>query len=85
METMPLILKQLLGSEKFLYVALLFMGPLTVMAFLGMVTVEQWRHDAFWSLSLLIGGKTVQGATTAIASAIGSRTENGEAKPGVKP
>ena len=59
---LPLILRQVLGSEKFVYVSLLFMIPLTVFAFMGKVSIDAWRHDALWAVGFLVGGKTIQGA-----------------------
>jgi hypothetical protein len=63
----PLILRQLISSEKFLYVVL-FMLPITVFTALGLMTVDDWRHDALWALGMLISGKTVQGVADRIAA-----------------
>ena len=64
---MPLILRQLLGSEKFLYTAVLFMLPITVFTALGLMTVAEWRNDALWALGILMGGKTIQGVADKIS------------------
>jgi hypothetical protein len=63
---MPSVLKQLFSSEKFLYVLVLFMVPLTVFTAMGKVSIEAWRHDALWALGFLVGGKTIQGAAQSI-------------------
>lgn len=65
---MPQVLKQLLGSEKFLYVVLLWCLPMLVFTCLGKVTITQWREDSLWALGMLLAGKTLQGTAAAIAN-----------------
>lgn len=69
---MPTIFKQIFNSEKFWYVALLFMAPITMFTAMGLMTIVDWRHDALWALSLLIGGKTLQGVADRMGPPRGS-------------
>lgn len=81
---MPLILRQLFASEKFVYVSVLFMIPLTVFTIMGKVSIEEWRHDALWALGFLVGGKTIQGAAEKLSGrtpAPSSRTHREAAEP----
>jgi hypothetical protein len=67
--SVPVILRQLLGSEKFIYVSVLFMLPITIFTMMGLMTIDDWRHDALWALGFLIGGKTIQGVADRIGPA----------------
>lgn len=64
---MPQILRNLLGSEKFMYVLLLWCVPMLVFTLMGKLTIEQWREDSLWALGMLLAGKTVQGTAAALA------------------
>ena len=75
---MPLILKNLLNSEKFIYVLLLWQIPMLVLVWQGRVSVDEWRQDALWALGILIGGKTVQGTAAVIAN---GKSDHKKAKP----
>lgn len=79
---MPLILKQLLSSEKFLYAVLLWQIPMLVFVFMGKVSIEAWREDALWALGILIGGKTVQGTAATIVN--GKQPPTDGAPPKIK-
>lgn len=63
---MPQILSNLLNSEKFIYVALLWMLPITVFAAMGSISIDEWRHDALWGIGILVGGKSLQGGLAAL-------------------
>jgi hypothetical protein len=65
---MPLIWRQVFGSEKFVYTALLFMLPITIFTAMGLMTVADWRHDALWALGMLLSGKTLQGMADRIGA-----------------
>lgn len=73
---MPEILKQLFGSEKFMYVLILWQIPITVLAFMGKISVDAWRQDALWALGILIGGKTIQGSAASVAGALTKPTDS---------
>lgn len=65
---MPQILRNLVSSEKFMYVVLLWCVPMLVFTFMGKVTIEQWREDSLWALGMLLAGKTLQGTAAAIVN-----------------
>jgi hypothetical protein len=64
---MPTVFKDLLGSQKFIAVSVLFMLPITVFTALGLMSIEAWRHDALWALGFLISGHTLEGVAASIA------------------
>jgi hypothetical protein len=80
---MPLVLRQLFASEKFWYVVLLFMAPITAFTAMGIMTVDAWRHDALWAVGVLVGGKSIQGAAASFSgrSAPHERELGSEASP----
>lgn len=66
MKLTPQVIKDLARSEK----AVVSLGVLiaaTVLCALGHVTVEQWLEFAKWVLLVYVGGKSVQGAASALA------------------
>ena len=60
-------IKALISSEKAIAAGVLvFISTLFVI--IGKMTVEQWNEYTLWALGIYVGGKTVQGATQAVAS-----------------
>lgn len=62
-------LANLWHSEKGIIAVLALIGA-TVLAALSILTAEQWIGFAEWTLAFYIGGKTIQGVGSAIASAM---------------
>lgn len=63
---MPPVFKDLLGSQKFIAISVLFMVPITVFTALHLMTIEAWRHDALWAIGFLISGHTLEGVAASI-------------------
>lgn len=59
-------LKNLWNSEKAVTGGLLVIAA-TVLTALGHMSIADWREYTVWIFGLYVGGKTVQGAATAIA------------------
>ena len=68
------VLKNLLNSEKGVFVLALIIGA-TVLAALGHMTIDQWIDYTKWMATIYVAGKTVHGA----ASAIGGRAVDHDA------
>ena len=70
---MPQIIKQLMNSEKFVYVSTLYMFPLTIFCFMGKVSITEWNESALWAVGILVGGKSIQGAAAALSGSAAKR------------
>ena len=62
----PMIIKQFLNSEKAVASGLAVIAA-TVFVFLGKISAQEWMSYSQVVLGIYVGGKSVQGAVTALA------------------
>jgi len=67
MGAMPNVISNLLNSEKGVMGLALLVG-VTILAGLGRVTPDDWLSYTQWIFGIYVGGKSIQGAATAIAN-----------------
>lgn len=64
---MPQVLKELFSSEKGL-LGIVMLVIFSLAFFLGKITVTEWRETSLYIFGIYVGGKSIQGAASAIAS-----------------
>jgi hypothetical protein len=63
----PVILKNILGSEKALATLIPTVG-VTVALLMGKVSYEEWSQFSLIAMGIYVGGKTIQGSAAVLAA-----------------